>query len=84
MKKTVRAAVDRDKIINEYHKIYFRDTAAARKLIKKLDTDNNDHQLLQLIAQTYLDEARFTKDRRGKVPYDGQKLRCAERYIVKA
>lgn len=73
----------RSELIEEYHKVYFSDIILARKLIKTLDY-KSDHQLLQMIAQTYLDEARFVNTGGNREQYDRRKLRYAERYIMEA
>lgn len=57
-----------DNFWNKYSEIYSEDTTKARKLIKKLNYKNNPY-LLSEIAISYFDENR---------------LRLAERYILKA
>jgi len=54
--------------LQKYYDIYSEDTTKARSLIKKLDY-KNDPYLLSEIAKSYFDE---------------NKLRLAERYILKA
>ena len=74
--------MDREEAINGYHRIFFKDPAKARGIIKKLKY-KNDHNLLQMIAETYCSEAFF--DEQGlKLRPDMRKLRYAENYIVKA
>ena len=55
-------------VLQKYYDIYSEDTTKARSLIKKLDY-KNDPYLLSEIAKSYFDE---------------NKLRLAERYILKA
>jgi hypothetical protein len=75
--------MNREMILQEYYDIYDSDTTKARNLIKKLDY-KNDHYLLQCIAQTYFDEAKFDQNGIWNKSSDNRKLRMAERYIVKA
>lgn len=53
--------MDRAEILEKYRNILGEDSVKARRLIQKLDY-KNDPILLQHIAQTYLDEARFEAD----------------------
>lgn len=71
-------------ILAEYRKTVAIDSVAARKLIKKLDYQNNFY-LLKCIAQTYLDEGRF-KDGSSELrsSINMQKWKLAEKYIIKA
>jgi hypothetical protein len=64
----MKSKLDKDKILEEYHNIYFEDTSKARSLLKKLEY-KNDPDLLSSIATSYFDE---------------NKLRLAERYALKA
>ncbi len=64
----MKTVVDKNKVLQEYREIYFEDTSIARLLIKKLDF-KDDPYLLSEIALSYFDE---------------NKLRLAERYILKA
>lgn len=64
----MKNVVDKNKVLQEYRDIYFEDTTKARLLIKKLDF-KNDPYLLSEIALSYFDE---------------NKIRLAERYILKA
>jgi tetratricopeptide (TPR) repeat protein len=64
----MRSTIDKDEVLQKYYDIYLEDTTKARLLIKKLDYQNNPY-LLSEIAQSYFDE---------------NKLRLAERYILKA
>jgi hypothetical protein len=75
--------MNREETIKEYYKIYLDEPKRARELVKKLKYID-DHLLLQKIAQTYLDEARFTSSGEEKSPIDRRKLRYAETYAVKA
>lgn len=64
----MKFTLDKDEVLQKYYEIYFEDTTKARLLIKKLDYQNNPY-LLSEIAKSYFDE---------------NKLRLAERYILKA
>lgn len=71
------------KIMTEYYRIVGKNSLKARDLIKKLNYKEDPH-LLQCIAQTYFDEAKFDKKGVWHQYTDRRKLRMAERYIVKA
>ncbi|NLX41382.1 MAG: hypothetical protein GXY75_05755 [Bacteroidales bacterium] len=64
----MKSKFNKEQILQEYYDTYHKDTAKARKLIKKLDY-KNDPYLLSEIATSYFDE---------------NKLRLAERYAIKA
>jgi tetratricopeptide (TPR) repeat protein len=64
----MRPNIDKNALLQEYYDIYQKDTTKARSLIKRLDF-KNDPFLLSEIALSYFDE---------------NKLRLAERYILKA
>ncbi|SFF05852.1 hypothetical protein SAMN05518672_1158 [Chitinophaga sp. CF118] len=75
--------MNRDEIIEKYSEIVSVDSLKARKLIQKLDY-NDDPLLLAHIAQTYLDESRFEEDGTPRELLKWRKLKTAERYIVKS
>lgn len=60
--------IDKNIVLEKYYNIYQKNLTKARNLIKKLDY-KNDPYLLSEIAKSYFDENR---------------LRLAERYILKA
>lgn len=64
----MKPTIQKDKILQQYYDLYFKDTTKARLLIKKLDYQK-DPYLLSEIAKSYFDE---------------NKLRLAERFILKA
>lgn len=70
-------------ILAEYHSIVGVDSVKARSLIKKL-AYQEDHYLLQCIAQTYLDESILENDGSMRTKLDERKWRLAEKYIIKA
>jgi len=75
--------LDEENIIKEFNAIETENPVRARSLIKKLNY-KNDHNLLQCIAMTYLDEAQFDENGEWRYYADSRKLRMAERYILKA
>lgn len=64
----MKSTLDKEKILQQYYNLYFKDTTRARLLIKKLDY-KKDPYLLSEIAKSYFDE---------------NKLRLAERYVLMA
>jgi tetratricopeptide (TPR) repeat protein len=74
--------MNREYVIKYYRKISLKSPARARQLVKALNY-KNDHQLLQMIAETYFDEATFSNGIQKKT-FDNRKRRLAETYIVKA
>ena len=64
----MKSKLNKDKTIEEYYNIYFKNTTKARLLLKNLDY-KDDANLLSEIATSYFDE---------------NKLRLAERYVFKA
>jgi hypothetical protein len=74
---------NKDIILERFHKIETKYPLRARNLIKQLNF-KSDHNLLQCIAMTYLDEAQFDKDGNWRHKVDGSKLRIAEGYIIRA
>jgi hypothetical protein len=75
--------MDRAEILEKYRDILGEDSVKARRLIQKLDY-KNDPILLQHIAQTYLDEARFEADGTPRNSLNWAKFQTAEKYIIKA
>lgn len=73
----------RELAISEYRKKYSTNYKVARDILKKLNY-KDDHELLALIAQSYLADARFNNDGTNKEPYDRRMLRYAERYVMRA
>ena len=53
--------MDREMLLQQSYDVYDSDTTKARNLINKMDY-KNDHYLLQCIAQTYFNEAKFDKN----------------------
>jgi tetratricopeptide (TPR) repeat protein len=74
--------MNRDYVIKAYRKIFLKNPARARQLARSLPY-RNDHQLLQMIAETYYSEAAFSNGVQKKT-FDNRKRRIAETYIVKA
>lgn len=75
--------MNREQILEEYRNILVKDSARARKLIKKLDY-KEDPVLLQCIAQTFLDESRFDENRKQRSELYWRKWKTAEKYLIKA
>ena len=72
----------RAEILEKYSNVLSEDSVKARRLIQKLDY-KNDPILLQHIAQTYLDEARFEADGTPRSSLNWAKLQMAEKYIAR-
>ncbi len=72
--------MNREEAIKKYYQIYSDNTTLAREIIKKLNY-KNDHRLLQMIAESYADEALFNNSD-GRINY--HKLYYANYYIIKA
>lgn len=75
--------MNRAEILEKFANVVAENSVKARRLLQKLDY-KNDPILLQHIAQTYLDEARFEDDGTPRETLKWSKLQAAERYAIKA
>lgn len=79
----IKPQLNKYSVIEEYRDILVNDSMKARQLIKKLDFQR-DPYLLSLIAQTYIDEARFDNNNKQRRRLLMRKWYLAEKYIIKA